>query len=195
MKTALSTLLVMGIIACQCTSQQSRKPIAEVGDTVQRDSPRVLHHSDCVRGEPAPVVDKAIFPNTSFYLEDSTTGIETIKLLNEDSITITNWGCEYYCLTFRIETSRFSADTSDIRYWVDKAITCMTELKKGLRPPPDYTPALDTLRVHASNNMVQLRDDIYYDNNDIPEKVSLDGIHQLSNGRYSMELTFAIGPL
>ncbi|MFM7855349.1 MAG: hypothetical protein ACKO96_26340, partial [Flammeovirgaceae bacterium] len=94
--------------------------------------------SGCIRGQAESVINKSVYPNATFKLnEDNRTGTETVRIKNGDKLTINNWGCEYYALTFRFETNRFSADTTDINYWTDKGFELMREIKSGLDAPLD----------------------------------------------------------
>jgi len=86
-----------------------------------RDSEKAVQETDqdttdfdCTRGEPEPSLDSTVFPNRQFLLIDRKSATEAVNLENGDKITIRHGGCEYFIQTYRFETSRFQADTTDI---------------------------------------------------------------------------------
>lgn len=154
--------------------------------------------NECVRSPAAPIVKKAVFPNTHFKLQaDSISGIETVLFKNGDKLKIRNWGCEDYILTFRFETSHYKAAVNSLKYWYVAAINLMKSTQKGLDAPMDFDKALKALNAHISKNVfeLQLKTEIDFGGNDIREIVTLDEIERLSTNRFAVTITFAVGPL
>lgn len=154
-------------------------------------------HFDCVRGQAQPVVKKSIFPNSNFRLnEDNRTGIESLVRNNGDTLEIRNWGCEYFVLTFRFETSRFKGDTTDIAFWLDKAVIMMNEIQSGIDTPLDISGG--TLAASAllkENKNYVLGEEIVSRGGSIRSFATFDRIQKLSDNRYAVEISYATGPL
>ncbi len=109
--------------------------------------------SDCTRSTPARIVKKAVFPQTTFSLSrDKRTGTETVKFPNGDKLTITNAGCDYYYLSFRFETGRFSARPSDTRYWFKQAVELIKQTEKGIDAPVQMSDVFKALNKHIKTN-------------------------------------------
>ncbi|MEO7991510.1 MAG: hypothetical protein ABI663_18300 [Chryseolinea sp.] len=154
-------------------------------------------YSECIRGQAASVIKKTVYPNSTFKLnKDNHTGTETIDLVNGDKLIINNWGCEYYVLTFRFETTRFQADTTDIKYWLDKAVILMNEIEKGLDAPLD-TPGgtLATKKYLDESKTHSLGEEIAYDDDVIRDFVTFDRVQKISDTKYAIEISYATGPL
>ncbi|HTE29693.1 MAG TPA: hypothetical protein VK666_04915 [Chryseolinea sp.] len=153
--------------------------------------------ADCIRGQATPVIKRTFYPNSTFNLnKDNITGIETVHFANGDNLTINNWGCEYFVLTFKFETTRFHADTTDINYWLDKAVILMTELEDALDAPLDtFGGTLATKNFMKGNKGYELGQEIVYDTAAIRDFVTIDRIQQLGEKRYAIEISYATGPL
>ena len=83
-------------------------------------------------------VKKDEFLDARFALQpDGRTGIETLTLTDGDKVTLTQSGCEYFILKFKFETSRFAADTTNVPYWGNAALSFMRKIEKGLDVPLD----------------------------------------------------------
>src|SRR5262245_43058033 len=145
--------MVTGLLAIVvfCWSCQTKR--AETG-TVSTDSTQRMTDSataatsavdtvgeasanDCVRAEPEPIITKGNCPGKIFQKKPDGTAIEATILNQGDSLIIHHTGCEYYWLSFRFETSRFQADTTDIPFWMDKAMILMREINPALEPGID----------------------------------------------------------
>lgn len=154
-------------------------------------------YSACTRGAAEPVIKKNVYPQASFHLnDDHHTGTETVALPSGDLLTIKHWGCEYYVLTFRFETSRFQADTTQTLYWLDKACTLMEETTPALEAPrtiEDGTLFIRNYLKDASGYALQ-EELVFYDDM-IRDFATLDKIEQLAEERFAVEITFATGPL
>jgi hypothetical protein len=154
-------------------------------------------YSDCIRGQAESVINRNVYPNAIFKLNsDNHTGTETVELENGDKLTINNWGCEYFVLTFRFETERFQADTTDTRYWLDKVVILMKEIEKGLSAPLDIEGGtLATENSLKENTAYALGEEIVYDDDIIRDFVTIDRIQKIGEKRYAIEISYATGPL
>ena len=156
----------------------------------------------CIRGAAKPIINKSIYPKTTFVLQpDSITGIETVTFENGEKLTIKNWGCEYYVLTFRFETSRFQQDTTDLKYWFKTATRLVTEIFNGVDAPIDIKKGLNQLKNHIESDQptnfknLKLGDEIDFGGSQIRNFVSVDRIEKLTDKKYAVEISFATGPL
>lgn len=158
-------------------------------------------NNGCVRGKAEPVIKKAVYHNTTFVLQpDSISGIETINFDNGDKLIIRNWGCEYYNLTFRFETSRFQDKTTNLYSWFKSVHLLMTEMLSGLDDPIDIMNGLNKFIIQVDNKQsnhknLKLGEDLDYGQNEIRSFVSVDKIEKLTDRRYAVEITFSTGPL
>ena len=205
----LSVFLTVAIFSCQPPSSKpdmtavSKDTLAkgnQQNDTGQKSNNNEVTTSECTRGKAEPVVKKSVFPNSSFQLQsDSMTGIETVDLGSDERLIIKNWGCEYYCLSFRFETSRFHSDTSDLKFWFEKAIVLIGELKNGVEAPVGIV--VEAMKKYynshapGGNKNLKLSDEIDCNDNEIREFVTLDRVEEMSNNRYAVEITYSVGPL
>ena len=103
--------------------------------------------SECTRGKPARILNKRVFPKTTFRLKKNKsypfeyTGFETVKLKNGDNLTIKHYGCDNYSLSFRFQTSRFSGNANRVKFWYRNAVKLIIPISKNLQN--DYlTPPL-----------------------------------------------------
>ena len=206
----LVTILTLAIllIACQTKSTTEEKEILDSDSATENvtqstqsadrvKSEEVVDDSDCIRGQAESIIKKAVYPNSTFKLnKDNHTGTETVELDYGDKLIINNWGCEYYVLTFRFETTRFQADTTDVKYWIDKAVVLMNEIEKGLDSPlniPGGTFA--TKKYLDENKPYSLGEEIVYDDDVIRDFVTFDRVQKLSDKKYAFEISYATGPL
>ncbi|WP_036679362.1 hypothetical protein [Daejeonella oryzae] len=196
-------LLSTAFFACNSEPEKSEentdslklKTEAKVDSSViETENPSI---SDCVRGKAEPIVKKSVFPNCVFKLNaDGLTAIEKIELGNGDKVTIENTGCEYYVLNFRIETSKYQADTTDIPFWYNKAYLLMTELSKGIDSPIQINKGLEYLKIYMDKNQkIELGEEIDFGGNDIRDFLSLNRIEKLTENKFAIEISFATGPL
>ena len=133
----LILVLTIGLFACNPIANRqknnSEKPV--MSDSMSLPDEQTIQ-TGCARGVAEPIIKKTIYPKTTFVLQpDSITGIETVILDNGDKLIIKNWGCEYYVLTFRFETSRFLKDTTDLNFWFKSAGDLMRDILVGLQSP------------------------------------------------------------
>lgn len=198
--------LILGLFACN-SSLDRQDEIVEKSVTI--DSVKLTNtkasqtineqdqRNNCVRGQAEPVIQKKVYPNTSFVLQpDSLTAIEIVNFDNGDKLTIKNWGCEYYILTFRFETSRFKADTTAMKYWYATAYKIMTEMKKGIDAPINIEKGLAALNEHISKNEfdLKLQTEIDFGGEEIRDFVSVEQIEKLSENNYALTISFTTGP-
>lgn len=162
------------------------------------DSTKTTDDSQCIRGQAESVINKIVYPNSTFKLnQDNHTGTETVDL-NGDKLIINNWGCEYYVLTFRFETERFNADTTNTIYWLNKATILMAEIEKGIDAPLDIKGGIDAIPIYLSSldsRNYNLGEEIVYDDDVIRDFVTLDRIQKINDRWFAIEISFATGPL
>jgi hypothetical protein len=157
---------------------------------------------NCVRGAAESVVKKKIFPKSTFQLQpDKLTGKETVELDNGDKLIIKNWGCSYYVLTFRFETSRFQKEPANVGFWYKRAVTLMNEVEKGMDVPVELAKAMqmivERIEEDVPNEYKNLKygEEIDVTNGAIREFVSIDKVEQLNDKTFAIEITIARGPL
>ena len=152
-----------------------------------------------------PILDRVVFPKATFQvLKDSITGMETVELDGGDRLEIKNWGCEYYCLTFKFTTNRFPHDTADLRFWLDKLVDLMDKVRPGIlsdAPLDVAKTGFDCLKKYrdtcVANNFrnLNLKDEIACNDDEMREFFTFDRVGKQADGANVVELTFALGPL
>jgi hypothetical protein len=156
-------------------------------------------YSDCIRGQAESVTKKSIYPNAIFKLNpDNHTGTETVDLENGERLIINNWGCEYFVLTFRFETERFKADTTNTIYWLNKSVILMNEIKEGIDSPFNLQKGIDLIPIYLSSldgRSYVLGEEIVFKDGDIRDYLSLDKVQKISDKRFAIEISYAKGPL
>jgi hypothetical protein len=159
-----------------------------------------LTAGDCPLGPAEPVLKKDLYPRATFALQsDKRTGIETLLLENGDKLIIKQSGCEYYVLHFRFETSRFEADTSDMAYWSNTALTMLRQINKGLRTPLDIAEAFKQLSARLeqgkSGAKLNIGDEIDFGGPDPRQYMIIERISKTADNRYLLELSLNYGPI
>ena len=212
-------LLTVGLVSCNTTSRKTDdNNMTSLVDTattktdikkIENSQPTERtkeneYQGDCVRGQAEPIVIKKVFPNTTFVLQpDKLTAYETVTFDNKDKLIIHNWGCEYYVLTFRFETSRFQEDVKNLSFWYQKAHLLMTETMKGLDTTMVTTRQLSTLKTFTEEKIktnpesFKLEEEIYYDGQDseIQRYITIDKVEKLTDKKFAIEISFSTGPL
>jgi hypothetical protein len=193
----LILVLIIGLFTASSATDRQKKSDKPQADSVSMTEKQTVL-TNCARGVAKPIVKKAVYPQTKFVLQpDSLTGIETVIFDNGDNLTIKNWGCEYYVLTFRFETSQFEANTTSLKYWYVAAYKIMTEIKQGIDAPIDIEKGLQALNKYISENVfeLELKTEIDFGGDEIRSFISIDMIEKLTDKKYAVEISFAVGPL
>ena len=203
--------LTLGLISCNSSAGKQEKNTEEL---LLLDSASLANTqgaaakaeqepaNECVRSQAEPVIQKEDYPNTTFILQpDSLTAIETVAFENGDKLIIHNWGCEYYILTFRFETTMFQQDTTNFEYWFKAAHRLMTDMLSGIDAPIDIKRGLSFLDSYIlrdeKNNFQNLKpgDEINFGGDEIRSFVTIDRIEKITNEKFAVTISFATGPL
>ncbi|HET6227082.1 MAG TPA: hypothetical protein VFF27_12435 [Bacteroidia bacterium] len=157
---------------------------------------------NCGRGTPESITKKGAFTKTSFSLQSNKhVGVEAIALENGDKITIKNWGCDYYALTFRFETSRFQSEPTNIAFWYKRSVTLLNELLPKLDAPIDIAKGTDRLMNRIEEEVpngyqnLAFNEELDFQEGEIRSFVCIDKVEQLPEKRFAITITFATGPL
>jgi len=167
------------------------------------------HVSDCNRATPANMVNDSVFPGSKFLLtKDSLHGYTWIKCRNGDKILIIDCGCSDFTNVFQFTTKRFSADTTNYKYWYPKAAELLHEASAGLyaTTPFSFKKGADTLLsfTNAYPDSLKLQRIIYYYKGGPPTDGNTDDymsmmphffisrIQKLGNDEYMVEITFSV---
>jgi len=209
-------LLTVGLVSCNTNSRKSEESnkLTSVAETVTTTDINKLENSqttketeenqngECVRGQAEPIVKKKVYPNTTFTLQpDKLTAYETVTFDNKDKLIIHNWGCEYYVLTFRFETSRFQEDVKNLPFWYQKSHLLMTEIMNGLDTPFVTSKELATLKAFTDEKIktnpesFKLEEEIDHGDSEIRNFITVDKIEKLTDKKFAIEISFSIGPL
>jgi hypothetical protein len=152
----------------------------------------------CARGQAEPIIKKKYFPNAIFALQpDSITAIERVSFKNGDKLVITNWGCESYVLTFRFETSKFKADTSNLKYWYAAAAKLMNEVVPRIDAPLDIKEGVRAINNYAVKNTkrLRLRTELNFGGDETIRFATLDTIAKMQKNRTAVIMSFTAGLL
>lgn len=157
---------------------------------------------ECVRAKPEPIINKEVFPKTTFKLEKNKKrpfeylGYETVEVENGDRLLIENIGCENYTLVFRFVTSRFSGKTNDARFWYEKSAELIGQMMNGIREPNTITDQVKALNSYIEkDNPLKFNEEIEIADEGIKENVRLEKIKKLKNKKVEIVLSFNTGPL
>lgn len=164
-------------------------------DAKKPGSPQI---EDCTRAVPESIVKKSVYPQTTFDLsEDKRTGIETVIFPNGDRLIITNAGCDYFYLGFRLESKRFSARPTDTKYWFKRAVEFIEETENGINDEPiQMGKAVTALKSRLKKTKKpRFGEEIDYGGDDIRTFVTVKEVQILAKGKFALEITFAVGPL
>lgn len=154
--------------------------------------------NDCIRGQAEPIVIPTIENKAHFELQkDSLTGVERFYTTQGDFVEITNSGCEYYTLTFRIETSKYNAETSALKYWYLSTYKLMKDISTQLDSPIEINEGLDALNNYISKNVFELKleEEIDFGEDVIRSFVTLKKIEKIHQNKYAVIISFSVGPL
>lgn len=205
----LCSISAMLMLACNSPAQKTEAKhdtVIKKSTTVTKTTDTVAvtdtSDSECPRDKSSPVIKKSVFPDAQFALQaDGRTGIETLTLTDGDKVTITQMGCEYFILKFKFETTHFAADTTDVRYWSNAALTFMRKVNKGLDVPLDVAEALNKLSARieqdkkASQNKLELGEEIDFGGPDPRQYLIIERVSKLDNQRFAVEVSLSYGPM
>lgn len=174
--------------------------------TVTTPTPKAITDTtgmdECPRGVAEPVVKKDVFPDAHFALQpDKRTGIETLTLKGGDKLILTQSGCEYYRLNFRFETSRFAADTGNVAYWGNAALSLMRQVVSGLDVPLEIDTALSKLSARLDRDKshyeekLALGEEIDFGGPDPRQYLIIERVTRLADQRYAVEVSLSYGPI
>jgi hypothetical protein len=157
----------------------------------------------CVRSIPQPIVKKSVFPNANFALKNIDyvgvvvpLGLETVELNNGDKVAITNSGCENFTLSFQFETSRFTGQVQDTKYWFARSVELMRQIEPGLESSINLTQGIATLEKYLmTNDNPSIGQEIVYGSQEIRSIVQLADVKKLGNQSFTVKVIFSIGPL
>jgi hypothetical protein len=151
-----------------------------------------------------PIIKKDIFPGSTFSLsKDKGTGTETVMLPNGDKLVITITGCEYYVLSFRFETPRFTEPVTNTAFWYGKAIEFLSETEHGLDTNISITDGYKSLKEYTLIN----KDSLSYGKEEIdfmtPEAaenymgsfIMVENAEELPGNKTALTVTLWKGPL
>ena len=148
--------------------------------------PKVPKSPECTRDIPESITDKTVFPLSRFRLRMNTKypfehlGYETIDFENGDELLIENIGCENFTLVFRYETSRFSHDLKDAKFWYKTAIELVSDTIKGIEKIPLPKNGLKALKEHINKNKkLKFKEQIEFCESETKCVVSVDGVKKL----------------
>jgi hypothetical protein len=158
---------------------------------------------DCVRSVPEPILSKKYFPTATFSLTKNKEnpseqiGTEKIKLNKNTSLTIKNWGCENYTLTFRYELNKFSHKLEDTKFWYKKAIELMKQIKSGIRSADKSLIERGTNALSSyikKTKKPKFETDISFGGKEIRDIVIVNKARKQGQ-KYQLEVTFSVGHL
>lgn len=203
--------LTFGLCACNSTVNKHEKKIvkSEVSDSTlftQSDTIEIINeeeqNNECVRGQAVPIIQKEDYPNTTFVLQpDSITAIETVNFDNGEKLIIRNWGCEYYVLTFRFETSKYQEDITNLVFWFRAAHGLMTNMLGALDEPIGIKKGLVYLENYILNDEknsfrnLHLGEEIDFGGDDLRSFLSVDSIEKMEDKKFGVTISFSTGPL
>ena len=158
---------------------------------------------ECVRSIPEPILKKAVFPKKTFTTTKNkenageTIGFEKVKVNKNVDLTIKNWGCENYTLTFQFLVGNQRQKISDTKFWYDKAIMLMNSVKKGIRSQDVNLinrglKAISRYRVKAKHPKYE--NYISFGGTVIEDVVVLEKVVKRGK-KHKIEISFGIGPL
>lgn len=158
---------------------------------------------ECVRSVPEPILKKSVFPKTTFTKtknEENTSetiGYEKVKINKNVDLTIKNWGCENYTLTFQFLIRNQSQKIGNTKFWYDKAIELMNLVKKGIRAEDIslINRGLKAFSVYRNKSKnPKYENYIEFGGTEIKDVVVLEKVTE-QGGNHSLEISFGVGPL
>lgn len=157
--------------------------------------------SNCTRAKPLPLFKKKDVVKRSFKLIKNKeypfeyTGVESVKLINGDTLTIKNYGCDNFSLSFRFKTKRVSGNLNQVRLWFKNAVGLMNAIRKKLNVPL-VNSGIETLNAKIKNGRkLKFDEHIYFGGNIIESVVEVGRPKRLDRRLYEIEISFGTGPL
>jgi hypothetical protein len=204
-------LTLFSFLAISCQQPNGKRQPINWNDSLAKKQDKAVSENtlpaetkeyQCTRGQATPIIDKSVYPNTTFQIQaDSITAIETVVFENGDKLVIHNWGCDYFVVTFRFETSRFIEDTTDLEAWFKHANTLTASVLSALNVPIEIERGLVYLNSYMDwdeNNghqNLQLGKQLDFGGSDMRSFLTIDRIEKLSDNRTAVEISFSEGPL
>lgn len=158
---------------------------------------------ECVRSVPEPILKKSVFPRTTFTKTKNkentgeTIGFEKVKINKNVDLTIKNYGCENYTLTFQFLVGNQSQKTSDTKFWYGKAIELMNSVKKGIRSGDVnlINRGLKAISAYSSKaKNPKYQNYISFGGAEIEDVVVLKKVTKQGK-KHTVEISFGVGPL
>lgn len=195
--------LVLLVAACRSRNESQTNDIAPYDtienfvDTVGPGSGDAVDFVDCPRGTPERIVKTNVEPQPTFVLNRERNMVtESLQFQNGDRLEVRNGGCEYFVVTFRFETGRFSADTTDMIYWLNKSAVLVSEISDAIDAPLDFNDGVSAIKKTIRPEVrYEPGQEIVYAEGEIRQFTSLNRVQQLPASKYAVEVTFALGPL
>lgn len=158
--------------------------------------------SECVRATPERIFKKRVFPQATFALRKNKSfpfeqiGTEKLTLKNGDKLTVKNFGCENYSLSFRFETARFSRRVNDTKFWYKTAVQLIRQTIKGLRAPGLIVRGTEALNLYIKNNKkLEFEAEIDFGGSGIRDVASVSKVKRRGGKKFEVEVSFGVGPL
>jgi Fe-S cluster assembly iron-binding protein IscA len=171
--------------------------VEAAADTLPQGAGDGVYFVDCPRGTPERIVKASVEPQPTFELDKGKNiASEVLQFQNGDRIVVKNGGCEYFVVTFRFETNRFQADTTDMMYWLDKSAVLVGEISEAIDAPLDFNDGVAMIKkMNGPEVKYEPGQEIVYSEGEIRQYTTLDRVEQLDPSRYAVEVTFALGPI
>jgi len=191
------------LIGCQSRHEtQTEEAVAydtveSLTDTLAHASGDAVEFVDCPRGVPERIVKGSVEPQPTFEVnKEKNIATEVIQFQNGDRVVVQNSGCEYFVVTFRFETNRFKADTTDMVYWLDKSAVLVGEITEAVDAPLDFNDGVSAIRkMNGPEVKYDLGQEIVFAEGDIRQFATLDRVQKIDPARYAVEVSFVIGPI
>ena len=211
MKTSnLILFLVFSVLLISCDLSRSAQVDKNYSATVQPTTENKTQEKqsngkdsiECVRTEPESIINKDVFPNTTFQLKKNeefpfqNLGFENVKFENGDKLLIENIGCENFTLVFHYETSRFSHRIDDVQSWYQTAADLLTETNKGISNQDLLDGELKALKIYIKETKkLKYKEEIEYCGSEIRCVISLEEVKRLEGEKVKITISSGIGPL
>jgi Fe-S cluster assembly iron-binding protein IscA len=171
--------------------------VEALADSLPQGTGDAIDFVDCPRGAPERIVKASVEPQPTFELDKrKNIASEVLQFQNGDRLVVKNGGCEYFVVTFRFETNRFKADTTDMVYWLDKSAVLVAEISEAIDAPLDFNDGVAMIkRMNGPEVKYLPGQEIVYSDGEIRQFATLDRVEQLDPSRYAVEVTFSLGPI